>query len=210
MTVLTDNMTFRTFMAPFHRVGENPTCLERDLELIEWLDDLGSMKRGSASTTAAAGRRSPLRSVYCTAAGRTRHIRLGTGVVSLPYHHPTWSANRMVLLDHLTRGRVMLGVGPGALASDAHMFCIDPERQREMMDESLGVIMQSWTVASRSRAQPNWFQLRMRAPAQALPEADLPVEVASVQSPAGVLLAGKHGVSVISLKRAANVSAAPA
>src|SRR5262249_60770855 len=42
MTVLTDNMTFGTFMAPFHRVGENPTlALERDLELIEWLDDLG-------------------------------------------------------------------------------------------------------------------------------------------------------------------------
>ena len=42
MTALTDNMTFGTFMAPFHRVGENPTlALERDLELIEWLDALG-------------------------------------------------------------------------------------------------------------------------------------------------------------------------
>ena len=42
MTSRRDNMTFGTFMAPFHRVGENPTlALERDLELIEWLDDLG-------------------------------------------------------------------------------------------------------------------------------------------------------------------------
>jgi len=42
LTALTENMTFGTFMAPFHRVGENRTlALERDLELIEWLDDLG-------------------------------------------------------------------------------------------------------------------------------------------------------------------------
>ena len=42
LTSLTDNMTFGTFMTPFHRVGENPTlALERDLELIEWMDDLG-------------------------------------------------------------------------------------------------------------------------------------------------------------------------
>ena len=42
MTALTDNMSFGIFLAPFHRVGENPTlALERDLELLEWLDALG-------------------------------------------------------------------------------------------------------------------------------------------------------------------------
>jgi limonene 1,2-monooxygenase len=135
-----------------------------------------------------------------TAAGRTRHIRLGTGVVSLPYHHPYMVANRMVLLDHLTRGRVMLGVGPGALASDAYMFCINPERQREMMDESLGVIMQLLDGSEPVTCKTDWFQLR-DATLQLRPyqKPTLPVAVASVQSPAGVLLAGKHGVSVISL-----------
>jgi limonene 1,2-monooxygenase len=35
-------MKFGIFMAPFHRVGENPTlCFERDMQLIEWLDQLG-------------------------------------------------------------------------------------------------------------------------------------------------------------------------
>jgi limonene 1,2-monooxygenase len=63
------------------------------------------------------------------AAGRTRYIRLGTGVVSLPYHHPYMVASRMVLLDHLTRGRAILGVGPGALSSDAYMLGIDPAHQ---------------------------------------------------------------------------------
>ena len=89
----------------------------------------------------------------------------------------------------------MLGVGPGALASDAHMFCIDPERQREMMDESLGVIMQLLDGSEPVTCTTDWFQLR-DATLQLRPyqKPTLPVAVASVQSPAGVLLAGKHGV----------------
>ena len=59
-------------------------------------------------------------------AQRTEHIRLGTGVSSLPYHHPLMLADRIVQLDHMTRGRVMFGVGPGALPSDARMMGIDP------------------------------------------------------------------------------------
>src|SRR4029077_16870243 len=75
------------------------------------------------------------------AAERTRHIRLGTGVSSLPYHHPFMLADRMVLLDHLTRGRVSVGVGPGALPSGAFMMGIAPAKQRDMMEESLEAIL---------------------------------------------------------------------
>ena len=202
LTKLTGNMTFGTFMAPFHRVGENPTlALERDLELIEWLDDLGfdeawigEHHSGGWETIASP------ELFIATAAGRTRHIRFGTGVVSLPYHHPYMVANRMVLLDHLTRGRVMLGVGPGALASDAYMFGIDPERQREMMDESLGVIMRLLQDTEPVTYKSDWFELK-EAMLQLRPfqKPCFPVAVASVQSPAGVQLAGKHGASVISL-----------
>ena len=164
MTVLTDNMTFGTFMAPFHRVGENPTlALERDLELIEWLDDLGFDEAWIGEHHSGGWETIASPEVFiATAAGRTRHIRLGTGVVSLPYHHPYMVANRMVLLDHLTRGRVMLGVGPWALASDAYMFCIDPERQREMMDESLGVIMQLLDGSEPVTCTPTGFSCGTR------------------------------------------------
>ena len=202
MTNLTDNMRFGTFMAPFHRVGENPTlALERDLELIDWLDDLGfdeawigEHHSGGWETIASP------ELFIATSAGRTKHIRFGTGVVSLPYYHPYMVANRMVMLDHLTRGRVMLGVGPGALASDAYMFGIDPERQREMMDESLGVIMRLLQDTEPVSHKSDWFELR-EAILQLRPyqKPCLPVAVASVQSPAGVQLAGKYGTSVISL-----------
>ena len=76
------------------------------------------------------------------AAERTRYIRLGTGVVSLPYHNPFMLADRMVQLDYQTRGRAMLGVGPGSLVYDAKKIGIDPADQRRMMNESLDVIIE--------------------------------------------------------------------
>ena len=79
----------------------------------------------------------------------THHIRLGTGVVSLPYHHPFMVAQRIVQLDHLTRGRVMLGVGPGALPSDAAMLGIDPAVQRHRMEEALEMKEQDYAKKSR-------------------------------------------------------------
>ena len=47
--------------------------------------------------------------VIAAAAERTKHIKLGSGVTSLPYHHPLMVAQRWVQLDHMTRGRAMLG-----------------------------------------------------------------------------------------------------
>ena len=135
-----------------------------------------------------------------TAAERTKHIRLGTGVTSLPYHHPFMVANRMVLLDHLTRGRVILGCGPGALASDALMLGIKPERQRAMMEESLDAIMRLMSDPEPFSCKTDWFEMN-DAVLQLRPYQDpiVPVAVASVESPAGVTLAGKHGASILSL-----------
>jgi limonene 1,2-monooxygenase len=195
-------MKFGVFMAPFHRPGENPTlALERDLELIQWLDALGFDEAYIGEHHSAGWEIICAPEVFiATAAERTRHIRLGTGVTSLPYHHPYMVANRMVLLDHLTRGRVILGVGPGALASDALMFGIPSERQREMMDEALGIIIRLFESAEPLTYKSDWFQL-YEGVLQLRPyqEPSIPIAVASVQSPAGVRLAGKYGASVLSL-----------
>ena len=197
-----NRMKFGMFMGPVHRVGENPTlALERDLELIQWLDILGFDEAYIGEHHSAGWETIASPEVFiATAAERTRHIRLGTGVVSLPYHHPYMVANRMVLLDHLTRGRVILGVGPGALASDALMLGIKPERQREMMDESLGVIMRLFTEDEPISYKSDWFELN-EAVLQIRPyqQPHLPIAVASIESPSGVTLAGKHGAAVLSL-----------
>ena len=199
---LTDKMKFGVFMAPFHPVGENPTlALDRDLELLQWLDVLGFDEAYIGEHHSAGWETISSPEVFmATAAERTRHIRLGTGVVSLPYHHPFMVAGRMVLLDHLTHGRVMLGVGPGALSSDAYMFGLNPARQREMMDESLGVILRLMTETEPITYQSDWFELH-DAVLQLRPyqRPHVPVAVASVESPSGVTLAGKHGAAVLSM-----------
>ena len=195
-------MKFGVFMAPFHRVGENPTlALERDLELLQWLDTLGFDEAYIGEHHSAGWETIASPELFmAVAAERTRHIRLGTGVASLPYHHPLMVANRMCQLDHLTRGRVILGVGPGALASDAIMLGIKPERQRAMMEESLDVIVRLMSSSEPLTCKTDWFELN-DAVLQLRPYQNpiVPIAVASVESPAGVTLAGKHGASVLSL-----------
>jgi len=136
-------MRFGIFLAPFHPVGQNPTlALERDLELVVRLDELGYDEAWIGEHHSAGFEIIASPEVFIAVlAERTRHIRLGTGVSSLPYHHPLILTDRMVLLDHLTRGRMMMGVGPGALPSDAFMMGIDPMAQRQMMEEALEAIL---------------------------------------------------------------------
>ena len=159
---LPERLKFGIFMGPFHNLGDNPTlALERDLETIQWLDYLdfdeawvGEHHSGGWETIASP-------EVFIgVAAERTKNIKLGTGVASLPYHHPLMVTNRMVLLDHLTRGRVMLGVGPGALVSDAYQLGIDPNTQRPRMDESIGIIKRLLTEDEPITHESDWFTLK--------------------------------------------------
>ena len=88
------------FMAPFHPVRQNVTlALERDLQLIEHLDRLGFHEAWIGEHHSAGYEIIASPEVFIAAAAeRTKHIRLGTGVVSLPYHHPLMLADRFVLL----------------------------------------------------------------------------------------------------------------
>jgi len=121
-------MKFGIFMAPFHAPNHNPTLsLEQDLDLLAHLDQLDYDEAWIGEHHSAGSEIIASPEVFiASAAARTQRIKLGTGVVSLPYHNPLWTAERMVLLDHLTRGRIMMGVGPGALPTDAAMLGLEP------------------------------------------------------------------------------------
>ena len=207
-----ERMKVGVFLGPFHRVGENPTlAIERDLELVEWLDKLGFDEAWIGEHHSAGWEIISSPEVFISAAAqRTRRINLGTGVVSLPYHHPLMVANRMVQLDHMTYGRVLFGVGPGALPGDAYMMGIPHEVQRERMDESLGVIIRLFTETEPFTYHSDWFELRdgllQLRPYQ---RPYMPIAVASVQTPAGVTLAGKHGASVLTITVPRDPSAGP-
>ena len=200
-TMLPARLRFGAFIAPFHPIDENPTlAIERDLELVQWLEQLGYDEAWIGEHHSAAYEVIASPEVFIAAAAeRTKHIRLGTGVSSLPYHHPFMLADRINQLDHMTRGRVMFGVGPGALSSDAYMMGIPIARQRDMMDEALGVIVRLLRGEEVSH-DSDWFKLN-RARLQMSPYSRPSVEiaVASQVSPTGARAAGRHGLGLLSL-----------
>src|ERR1700687_665828 len=140
---MSQRLRFAIFLAPFHKPGINPTlALQSDLELIQWLDRCGYDEAGLGAHPSARTQLSASPEIMiATAAERTRHIRLGTRVISLSYHNPLWVAERIVLLDHLTRGRVMFGDGPGSLPTDGAMIGLSQAQTRGLLEESLDVIM---------------------------------------------------------------------
>jgi limonene 1,2-monooxygenase len=197
-------LRFGVFITPFHPIGQSPTvALEYDMERVVALDRLGYDEAWFGEHHSGGYELIACPEVFIAAAAeRTKHIRLGTGVVSLPYHHPLMVADRWVLLDHLTRGRVMFGAGPGALPSDAYMMGIDPIEQRRMMQESLEAILALFRAAPSERISrhSDWFtlqdaQLHIRPYTWPYPE----ISTAAMISPSGPRLAGAMGTSLLSL-----------
>jgi limonene 1,2-monooxygenase len=189
------------FLAPFHPLAENPLlALERDMELLVHLDHLnyheawiGEHHSGGYEIIACP------ELFIAAAAERTRHIRLGTGVVSLPYHNPFTLADRMMQLDYQTRGRAMFGVGPGSLVYDAVKMGLEAKDQRRKLDEALDVVMvlmQGGVVTKKT----DWFDLveaRLQLPSYSQPMMEM--AVASNRSPTGALAAGRHGIGMLSI-----------
>jgi limonene 1,2-monooxygenase len=187
------------FLAPFHPLDEDPTlCIRRDLELVEYLDRLGYEEAWVGEHHSAGFEIIASPEVFIAAAAeRTKRIRLGTGVVSLPYHQPLMAANRIIQLDHQTQGRVMFGVGPGLLPSDAFAMGIDPATQRDRMAESIEVILKLF-AGERVTQKSDWFTLvdamcQLRPYTWPHPE----ICVASSVTPSGGKLAGRHGFGML-------------
>jgi limonene 1,2-monooxygenase len=192
-------LRFGIFLPPMHKTGVNPTlALHRDLELIELLDQLGYHEAWIGEHHSAGSELIASPEVFIAAAAeRTKHIKLGTGVNSLPYHHPFVLADRIVMLDHLTRGRMMFGAGPGQLTSDAAMLGIDPTQQRPRMEESFDVIMRLFAGETVTK-HTDWFTCE-EAVLQVRPYSDFDVAVASSMSPSGSKLAGRYGTGLLSI-----------
>ena len=187
------------FLPPFHPMNENPSaCIERDLELMQWLDRLGFHEAWIGEHHSAGWELISSPEIFiAVAAERTKHIRFGTGVISLPYHNPLMTANRIIQLDHHTRGRVMFGAGPGLLASDALMMGIDPNTQRDRMAEGLDVILRFFRGEIVTE-KTDWYAY-VGARAHILPYTKPYPEVAVVSSvtPSGGRMAGRYGLSMI-------------
>lgn len=180
---------------PYHQPHHNPTLqFEEDLQLVEHVDRLGfdEVWFGEHHSTGYESIASP-EMMALAAAGRTKHIKLGLGVTSIPYHHPLMLADRIVQLDHLTRGRIIWGMGTGSVAQDAAMMGIDTTDLRRMSEEGVEAIAELLKFGDPVTRKTDWFELR-DASLQLLPYSDkFDIRVAAMVSPSGPRLAGRHG-----------------
>jgi limonene 1,2-monooxygenase len=194
-------LRFGAFIPPHTPPDENPIlALEHDMELVEWLDKLnydeawiGEHHSGGWEITASP------ELFIAAVAQRTRTIKLGTGVSSLPYHHPYILADRIRQLDYLTRGRAMFGVGPGSLPSDAYMQGIPTPKVRDRMDEAIDPLVRLLNGETVT-AKTDWFTLeraQLQMPSYSAEGID--IAVANQVSPTGAKAAGKHGVNLLSI-----------
>ena len=193
-------LNFGAFLAPHHPIGEHPMLqFRRDLDLVEHLDKLGYDEFWCGEHHSSGWEMIASPEMFLAAAGeRSKRIRLATGVVSLPYHHPFNVAQRIVQLDYMTGGRVIFGSGPGALASDAHTLGVDPMLLRDRQDEAISIIRRLFN-GERVTGKSDWFTMQDAA-LQLLPlQQEMPFAVASQISPSGMTLAGKHGIGIISI-----------
>ncbi|APA75947.1 LLM class flavin-dependent oxidoreductase [Mycobacterium avium subsp. hominissuis] len=194
-------LRFGYFIAPFHRAGTNPTlALQRDLEFIEHLDALGFDEVWLGEHHSAGSEIISSPEIFIAAAAeRAKRIRFGTGVISLSYHNPLWVADRLMLLDHLTHGRIIGGVGPGSLPSDSSMIGLTPTDTRELLETNLDIVVRllAGDTVSAKTATHQLFDAKL----QLAPYSDggIPLAVAAVASPTGARLAGKHGIGLLSI-----------
>ena len=195
-------MRFGIFMAPFHPAGLSPTVLiDGDLELVDHLDKLGFEEAWIGEHHSAGTEIIASPEIFIAAAAqRTRHIKLGSGVISASYHNSLWVAERAVQLDHMTKGRFMLGLGPGALPSDAAMIGLDMPQTRELLEDAVGIITKLMTSDEPVNFENGRWTLRdarlhLRPYTDPHPE----IVIAAVASPAGPRLAGRYGHGLLSI-----------
>jgi len=142
-------MQIGIFAPPVHR-PEKPygQMLAEDREMVILADRLGydEVWIGEHFTSVVEGVTSPMM-FLATVIGETSRIRLGTGVVNLPHHHPGIVAAEAAMFDHLSGGRLMLGVGAGSFAPDLEFFGkVDVARRNATMLAYIEAMQRLWAT----------------------------------------------------------------
>ena len=76
----------------------------------------------------------------------TKHIKLGSGTINLPNHHPAQVAGEVAMIDHMAEGRFILGISPGGLLSDAEVFGNLDKDRTAMFVEAIDHILNIWAA----------------------------------------------------------------
>ena len=194
-------MKFSIFMMPLHHPTENPSlAFDRDIGLIHLADELGYDEFFIGEHHSGGWETMPAPEMALAKASALAHrIRLGTSVISVPFHHPFHVAERMAFLDHLTHGRAILGVGPCALVTDKNLFALPTEKLYPMMAESVEIIVKLLESAEPIDYDGKFWKLKqMRLQLRSYQQPRMPMAIASSGNPVSLELAGKFGMLFLS------------
>lgn len=195
-------MKFSFFMMPIHHPSENPAlAFDRDISMIHHADTLDFDEFFIGEHHSGGWETMPVPEMALAKASAHAHrIRLGTSVVSLPFHHPFHVAERIAFLDHLTRGRAILGVGPSNLITDKKLFGVPNERLYPMLAESVDIIVRLLESSDPIDYDGSFWKFReMRLQLRSYQQPRLPLAIASSGSSGSLELAGKYGMMLLSI-----------
>jgi alkanesulfonate monooxygenase SsuD/methylene tetrahydromethanopterin reductase-like flavin-dependent oxidoreductase (luciferase family) len=134
------------FVVPFRLPGTDiKRGFDWDLQAVRWADEYGLSEAWFAEHYTLGWETSCAPELMIASAAReTKNIRLAAGAHLLPYHNPIALAHRLMQLDHMTGGRLTVGVGAGAYPTDGELFGVT--NQREIMAEYLDIMKKIWTA----------------------------------------------------------------
>lgn len=194
-------MRFGLFGMPEHPPEENWTLsYDRDLERIVIAEKLGFHEYWIGEHHTGGYENVPSCEMFLAkASALTSRIRLGTGVVNLPYHDPFMVAERLAFLDHLTHGRLDYGFGGGGLPSDKNLFGLKPEDGGPRTNEALEIIWKLLTTTEPFSYSGKHFQFENRR-LQVPPYQDPPpFAVAGLTGTHNFALCGERGWKALSV-----------
>ena len=194
-------MKFSIFMMPLHYPTENPSlAFDRDISLIHYAEELGYDEFFIGEHHSGGWETMPAPEMaLAKASARAHRIRLGTSVISVPFHHPFHVAERMAFLDHLTKGRAILGVGPCALVTDKNLFGLATEKLYPMMAESVDIIVRLLESPEPIDYDGQYWKIhQMRLQLRSYQQPRMPLAIASSGNPVSLELAGKYGMLFLS------------
>ncbi len=133
-------------------------------------------------------------------AQRTKRIKIGTAVVLLPLQHPVRVAEQAALVDCLSEGRLLLGVGRAYQPSEFTGFGIDPGESRERFFESLDILLKCFSGEKFSHHGQFWSCEDIELFPRPVQQPHPPIYMAAVSSPS-YQIAAEHGLSILRAPR---------
>src|ERR1700761_7504928 len=139
-------MNLGFFTMPIHALGKDwRVSLKEDREAFLLADELGFTEAyvGEHVTDRAENITSRVAFLAWIAAA-TKRIKLGTGTINMPNTHPATVASSIAMLDHMLDGRLIFGISPGGLLSDAELFGNLGADRNAMFLEAINQVLQIW------------------------------------------------------------------